>query len=233
MRRSLFLLTAVLTACPRPPPPPPPLPAPRPNVPGGCLDLLDGVWLHEADPTFRYVARDDGGTVVFSVEHHLARDAGFVPRRFGKPVDAGADAGAAPDGGALGGSAFLPDAGLPADGGRATDAGADDAGLPATASALVLDSDGCMPSAPSPTTVVLQRTGDGFVGQTHAMLLHPTGRWCEVTFRTEVLACGDGGLTLRTETGRALGEECQAPAHPLPEPLVVQRLVRPSLDAGP
>lgn len=204
MLRWCLPVLLLVAACPRPaPPPPPPPPAPpRPQVPEGCLEPLAGDWVHATDGTFHYSGEDDGGTVVLSVEHHLPRDAGWVPRHFGKPRDGGVDAGSR-DGGLSDGGEGLVDAGLE------------------------LDDDGCMPKAPSPTRIVLQRTASGFVGQTRAMVFHPSGRWCELTFKTEVLSCLDGGLTLRTEPGRALGTACEAPDEPAEEAPVVHRLIRP------
>ena len=108
MARSRFFMFVVLSACvrttPQPPPEPPPPPAPAVNVPPGCLDSFAGSWVHASDPSYRYEAEDDGGTLTLVVSHQLVPDAGFSPRRF-RPVDAGA-----PDAGADAG--LEPDAGL-------------------------------------------------------------------------------------------------------------------------
>ena len=68
------------------------------NVPPGCLESMAGAWVHTSDPTYRYQADDDGGTLTLIVSHVAVLDAGFSPRRF-RPVDGGfVDAGA-PDAG--------------------------------------------------------------------------------------------------------------------------------------
>jgi hypothetical protein len=49
---------------------------------------------------------------------------------------------------------------------------------------------------------------------------------CEVHFKTEVLACTDGGLLLRTESATALGDACEAPAKAQPVPMAEHHLHR-------
>jgi hypothetical protein len=51
-------------------------------VPEGCLANLSGEWVHAADPTYRYLAHDDGGTLTLEVRRVEPPDAGFHPRRF-------------------------------------------------------------------------------------------------------------------------------------------------------
>lgn len=94
----LLLLAACVRTTPQPPPQLPP-PPPAFVVPPGCLQPLSGSWVHASDPSYRYEAEDDGGTLTLSVTHTLAVDAGFSPRRF-RVADGGIDAG-------------LADAGLP------------------------------------------------------------------------------------------------------------------------
>lgn len=79
-----------------------PAPTPRPptNIPAGCEVSLTGAWVHSEDPSFRYLAADDGGTVVFTVTRLAAIDAGFVPRTF-RRSDAGVPDAGAPDAGAV------------------------------------------------------------------------------------------------------------------------------------
>lgn len=184
MRRPHFLLLTLL-ACvrttPQPLPEAPP-PAKPIDVPPGCLASMAGAWVHSSDPTYRYQADDDGGTVTMIVSHVPVVDAGFSPRRF-RPVDGGVDAGAAP----------TPDAG----------------------------------PEPSSVRVELQRTDRGFLGNTLAPLIHPTGRTCEGRFPTTVLSCADGGLLLETQSATALGDACQAPARPLGLLTQKHQLVRP------
>ncbi|HEY0880106.1 MAG TPA: hypothetical protein VGD87_01185, partial [Archangium sp.] len=184
------------------PPPPPPV-----KVPEGCLAPLGGDWVHASDPSYRYVGEDDGGTLTLFVTHEFAADAGFSPRRFRDAgVPAAGDAGAA-------------DAGV-ADGGAPREVGVNDAGLASP-----------LPAPSGRTRVELQRTGAGFVGATHALVTHPSGRQCEAKFATTVLSCADGGLILDTQSATALGDACQAPARPLEQLTLQHPLVRP--DAGP
>ncbi len=173
---------------------------------------LEGEWVHADDSSYRYLGFDDGGTLTLVVRHLVSMDAGFVPRRFGvKPL-------VAPDAGAPGPA----DAGLDA----WEDAGVPDAG-PSEASRPP-------PPLPFPSPrVTLERTTHGFVGETTATVTHPAGRECPVTFKTEVMSCMDGGLTLRSEAAVAVGDLCKAPAHPQPAAVLVHRLIRPTLDAGP
>ncbi len=150
--------------------------------------------MHNDDPSWRYHATDDGGTLTFVVTRGDAPvDAGFRPRLF---RDAGLpDAGASPrDAGPL-----LADAG----------ADAEDAGRPTTLIRLTLE-----------------RTPAGFIGRTSATLPHPLGRSCEVSFKTELLSCADGGLVLRTESATAVGDTCQSPAKAQPVPLAEHQLRR-------
>lgn len=104
MRAAWSILAAGLVgACQRPPPPAPAPPPPPPSivVPEGCLANLSGEWVHAADPTYRYFAVDDGGTLALEVTRVEPPDAGFHPRHFrdagSAPVDAGASADAGAD----------------------------------------------------------------------------------------------------------------------------------------
>ncbi len=109
MRSQLRVLLVVISfaACVRTTPQPPnaPPPAPKFAVPEGCLDSLAGPWVHASDPSWRYVAEDDGGTLTLVLSRHFVEDAGFSPRRFRRDAgaeDAGlveADAGTNPDAG--------------------------------------------------------------------------------------------------------------------------------------
>ncbi len=227
MRVAPWCLPLLLCACARPErSPTPPTPPPPVNVPAGCLGDLSGTWLHDEDPSWRYDAVDDGGTVTLVVSRvDLPVDAGFRPRRFRDAGvgDAGLDAGR--------GDAGVADAGR-TDAGP-LDAGAD-AGLDATgreASAEAGAADGSVGTdagtAPSSLTVRLTRTPAGFIGETSTSLPHPLGRVCEVHFKTEVLACTDGGLLLRTESATALGDSCEAPAKAQPVPMAEHHLHRP------
>jgi hypothetical protein len=233
----------LVVACARPTPVAPPAPPPPPNVPVGCLADLSGSWVHATDPSYRYEATDDGGTLTLVVSRFIVVDAGFRPRLF--RVDAGSpDAGAPASSLALhadaGREARPSDAGSPDAGARdagAPDAGARDAGAPDAGARDAGAPDSGAPdggsSAGSPDAgavlvlVVLERTTHGFVGETRATVDHPSGRRCEAHFHTELLACGDAGLQLTTDTAAALGEDCQAPARAQPVPRAEQRLIRP------
>jgi hypothetical protein len=199
----VFPVLAVV-GCQRPPPPAPTPPPPAPSVvvPDGCLVDLSGDWVHATDPTYRYLATDDGGTLSLTVVRVEPPDAGFHPRKFrdaGVPVAAPgkkgrADAGVARDAGTT------VDAGSPPDGGCGTDGGApcelesSDAGAPGPAVQLVLT-----------------RTGKGFVGATRLTVQHPSGRDCEADFPAEVVDCRDGGLVISATPSVSLGDGCQPP----------------------
>ena len=81
------------------------------------------------------------------------------------------------------------------------------------------------PRAPV-AVVTLQRTPGGFVGEAVAKLPHPIGRTCEAHWKTEVLSCLDGGLTLRSQSEVALSDVCQPPVNPQPTLSLDHRLLR-------
>ncbi len=81
-------------------------------------------------------------------------------------------------------------------------------------------------------SIVLQRTPDGFVGETRATTFTPAGTACPVRFPTQVAACDDQGLTLRSTATTAIDENCR-PATSGPKPAwKEQRLLRGVPDAG-
>jgi hypothetical protein len=81
-------------------------------------------------------------------------------------------------------------------------------------------------------SIVVSRTPEGFVGETHATGFNAAGTSCPVTFPTEVTACEARSLTLRSEASTAIGEDCRpAPSGPRPTRLQ-QVLVRGAPDAG-
>lgn len=232
-------LAGCVRTTPQPPPPPPP---PAVVVPEGCTSSLAGPWVHGSDPSFRYEAEDDGGTLTLRVFHELVVDAGFTPRRFRPVPDAGSalDGGPRADAGTAADAGLRGDAGSAADGGTRGDAGASsdggDASAPADAGTLdagvrSVDEPDAGPAILSTVRVELVRTANGFTGFTLAALQHPSGRMCEGRFPTRVLSCADGGLLLETQGATALGDACQAPARPFEQPLQQHPLVRPP-DAG-
>jgi hypothetical protein len=154
---------------------------------------MTGEWVHAEDPSFRYLAEDDGGTVRLTVTRLAPVDAGFRPRRF-RPEPPPQPPPPPPTRRGSGRDAGRPaeaDAGVPADAGAEEDAG-----------------------VPAPILVFLQRTPGGFVGATETTLRHPAGHTCDVRFETRVLACADGGLLLETDSAAAVGDACQPPARP-------------------
>ncbi len=94
-----------------------------------------------------------------------------------------------------------------------------------TAVGKLLDAGLAVAASPA-AFVILNRTPAGFIGESVAMVAHPVGRTCEARFKTEVLSCGDGGLTLRSQSEIALGDICQAPANPQPTVSLEHHLVR-------
>ena len=122
-----------------------PPPAARPlRIPKGCEVDLSGEYTFKGREDWRYLASDDGGTLVLL----LVRTS--------------------PDGGS---------------GAERSDGG---------------------------TWIGLERTPDGFVGDTHALAWPPRGAPCAVSFPTEVTACGDGGLALRAVDAISVDEACRA-----------------------
>ena len=120
---------------------------------------LSGSYVHAQNPSYGYLAHDDGGTLFIAVDRGTA-----------------------------------------------------DAGSPR--------------SDPNPVSVSLFRTPRGFLGQTDAVPFVATGRACPVSFPTEIIACEDAGLTLRSAVSSAVDESCepsQAPAHRV---MAEHRLVR-------
>jgi hypothetical protein len=112
--------------------------------------------------------------------------------------------------------------------------------LPAFLRRSRLDGGSTAPQAPplapaelrrsSDTHVHLERTPQGFVGETVAQVLHPAGRTCTARYPTQVLSCTDAGLTLRTGGSIPLGEACQSPPRAVAAPPLEHLLVR--ADAG-
>lgn len=95
MSRRALVLLVVLSACPKavvPPPAPPPV-TKAPADP--CVADFSGAWVHAADPSWRYDAVDDGGTVDFVVMRRfdggLGGDAGVASMQLRR--DAGSFAG--------------------------------------------------------------------------------------------------------------------------------------------
>lgn len=79
------------------------------------------------------------------------------------------------------------------------------------------------------TRIVLTRTPDGFNGATRTTAFNSLHQSCAVALPTQLIACGDGGLTLRSAEKLAIDPSCQPSA--TPPQLVDQTLVR-TVDAG-
>ena len=80
-------------------------------------------------------------------------------------------------------------------------------------------------------TLNLQRTADGFHGQTRAPHFTPLGRLCDVSFLTRVEACGDGGLTISSAETAAIDEQCQPAPNANAPAKATHRLVGPQTPA--
>ncbi|MCI0573108.1 MAG: hypothetical protein L0Y66_20375 [Myxococcaceae bacterium] len=78
--------------------------------------------------------------------------------------------------------------------------------------------------------IELHRTGEGFRGRVVDSSFGPGDTPCTVTFPTEVLACGDGGLTLSTTSATVVDEQCRPAPQTTPVRREVHRLVRPGTE---
>lgn len=81
-------------------------------------------------------------------------------------------------------------------------------------------------------TLVLQRTAEGFQGETRATVHTASGQGCPVRFPTRVTACDTTGLTLQSVASTAVAEDCAPLAGAAPPVWKEQRLLRGTPDAG-
>jgi hypothetical protein len=81
-------------------------------------------------------------------------------------------------------------------------------------------------------SIVLQRTPNGFVGETRATGFAASGTPCPVTFPTEVVACAEAGLTLRSATSTSIDEGCRPAPSGATTVRLQQVLLRGTPDAG-
>lgn len=85
----------------------------------------------------------------------------------------------------------------------------------------------------SDVEIILRRTPRGFVGNATALAFGASGQPCRVEFPTEVVACGDAGLTVRSAVSTSIDERCALPSARSPAPMVEHVLVpepAPELD---
>jgi hypothetical protein len=92
-------------------------------------------------------------------------------------------------------------------------------------------------SGSNPIFVSLSRTTAGFVGETKANMSVTSERNCAVEFPTEVVACDDGGLVLKSAVGGAVDDGCRASQARSHVTMAEHRLIRissppPTADAG-
>jgi hypothetical protein len=81
----------------------------------------------------------------------------------------------------------------------------------------------------------LERTEQGFVGETRAVGYTQTGAECPIRFPTEVVSCSERALTLRAADKALFDEQCQPPPPTAKGPArtrTEQVLVRGAPDAG-
>lgn len=87
------------------------------------------------------------------------------------------------------------------------------------------------PNGDGGTVISLQRTPHGFSGVTDAVVFTQRGVRCRVSFPTELAACSDGGLLLRSAASTSVDETCRAPSNAPASPRIEQRLVRVDLSS--
>ena len=81
-------------------------------------------------------------------------------------------------------------------------------------------------------SIHLQRTPDGFVGETRSVGFTPTGVRCPVSYPTEAVRCDEERLVLRAADRASFDEQCQPPPAGAARPLQEQVLLRGAPDAG-
>jgi hypothetical protein len=161
-----MLTAAVCAGCARRPIPPGARPI---RVPSGCEVDLSGTYTFKGREDWRYLAHDDGGTLVL--------------RLLWRSPDAGTEV-----------------------------------------------------ERPDRTAIIVERTPEGFVGATHSVAWPAQNVACPVSFPTEVKACRDEGLVMRTVDAIAVDETCRlAPARspPMRDVEVLRSAAAPATpDAG-
>ncbi len=110
--------------------------------------------------------------------------------------------------------------------------GEDDGGtLSLTVSRALAEGGTDVPDAGA-ASIVLQRTPEGFLGETRAMGFAGSGTPCPVVFPTEVVSCADAGLTLRSAASTSIDEGCRPAPSGAPTVRLQQVLLRGAPDSG-
>ena len=81
-------------------------------------------------------------------------------------------------------------------------------------------------------SIVLQRTPEGFLGETRATVRAASGQDCPVRFPTHVTACDTTGLTLQSVASTAVAGDCAPLSGGAPPVWKEQRLLRGAPDGG-
>lgn len=85
---------------------------------------------------------------------------------------------------------------------------------------------GSAPDGGGRVSIALARTPRGFIGQARATAFVVTGQPCPVEFFTEVIACDDAGLLLRSAATAAVDESCRPPPSAVHAAMMEHRLIR-------
>ncbi|OJH35367.1 hypothetical protein [Cystobacter ferrugineus] len=89
------------------------------------------------------------------------------------------------------------------------------------------------PDGGTAVSIVLERTPEGFVGETRATAFTAAGTACPVSFPTRAVGCDDQGLTLHSVSAMALDEDCRPATHGPPPEWKEQRLLKREAQAQP
>ena len=111
--------------------------------------------------------------------------------------------------------------------------GEDDGGTLSLAVVRARPDGGTEPPDAGAPSIILQRTPQGFVGETRATGFTGSGVPCPVVFPTEVVTCADAGLTLRAAASTSIDEGCRTAPSGAPAVRLQQVLLRGAPDAGP
>lgn len=110
--------------------------------------------------------------------------------------------------------------------------GEDDGGTLTLTLARVREGEEVQTDGGTTVHIVLNRTPDGFVGETRSTTFTTAGTECPVRFPTQALVCDDEGLTLRAVASTAIDEDCRPATNGAKPTWKEQRLLRGAPDAG-